>query len=232
MEVEAPESTRKVTGCSFTLVAIYHPACFWIVRTCSGLSELQAGTMASCPAHYLFNGAAVWLSFCKLSFTLFSFTSPLLLEQFLTICPNWEHVQQVISLLYFLWGSCLVFPPAWVTKWDTVLFTSARMLPKKVVYLLKQVINFVNLLHQVTNVPVRLYFLNCSYLLWFMQMRAFHWLGYSLIFCCPTDSLVHTCGMSKAHMAAHFKVYKSLKKLINYQLFSGFMFDLRESSNG
>ena len=50
MEVEAPESTRKVICCSFTLVAIYHPACFWIVRTCAGLSELQAGTMASCPA--------------------------------------------------------------------------------------------------------------------------------------------------------------------------------------
>ena len=50
MEVEAPESTIKVIGCSFTLVAIYHPACFWIVRTCAGLSELQAGTMAPCPA--------------------------------------------------------------------------------------------------------------------------------------------------------------------------------------
>ena len=50
MEVEAPESTRKVIGCSFTLVAIYHPACFWIVRPCAGLSELQAGTMAPCLA--------------------------------------------------------------------------------------------------------------------------------------------------------------------------------------
>ena len=51
---------------------------------------------------YLFKGAAVWLSFCELSFTLFSFTSPLLLGQFLAIWPNWKHVQQVISFLYFL----------------------------------------------------------------------------------------------------------------------------------